>query len=175
MENLRVPVAPVHHQPGGEKEEGKGEAIGPIGPIGPTIALLQDEIIRMQGVILYYEHRILQKKIAMEELLAQLVAPPLGNAAAWPPRAPERAIADRRSAARRATGDGSPSVTQMANAVLLQMTEPVFTQVALREAMVKQYPQHRGKIMRGYYSAIAQLCAAEETVIRNPDGTLSKK
>lgn len=150
-------MAYLNDEPGGAKQGRGAQDIGPIGPISPnvvqSVAALQEEILRMQQEILYFENRILRKKIAIAELMDQAAAPPPA----------------RQGAPERAEGGSPATVREMAEAVLPSITKPVFKFSDLIRLAVDRWPENEAKIRSAIYPAVKEL-VLKGTVKRVPGG-----
>lgn len=163
------------HQPGGENENGKGaKDIGPIGPISLTVihsvAALHDEILRMQQEILYFENRILRKRIAIAELMDQSAA---DQARQGPPARPMGGgTATRRKRGRRPIHSLLTSET-LASEVLPEITAAEFTTQDLKIAAMQTFQEDADTINLRIHGAVRELLH-QGVLIRNAGGTLSK-
>ena len=128
-----------------------------------TISELMDDINEMKNMVLYYENRILRKRIAIEEILqgkecreSHSLTPPISSAPAGQPE----------------SGRGV-TVREMIESVLPEMNGSPFWYSDLKKKCLERYPSHDAKIRRGIHPACHELFK-RGTLVKVPGGIARK-
>lgn len=121
------------------------------------------DINAMQNMVLYYENRILRKRIAIEEILhgkecreSQTVTPQISAAPVGQPES-----------------NRGPSVREMVESILPEMNGSPFWYSDIKKKCLERYPTHDAKIRRGIHLACHELFK-RGTLVKVPGGIARK-
>jgi len=157
-----VPVnaAEVMEQPGNGAGVPLPEATGHV----KTLSELVSDIHIMENMVLYYQNRILRKRIAIAEILHGKECREIGGMKGPPAAKPVRQGSTR----------SEPSVRQMLEGILPAMNGSTFSYSDLCERLSKEYPEYTAKICRGVVPACHSLFR-RGTLVRVSRGRAKRK
>ena len=140
-----------------------------------TVSGLLSEINELQNMVLYYENRILRKRIAISEIFAgsecredELVEGVPSCAPSGAPEAPSDDFPIRNFKFR-----SGPSMPQMITSILPEMNGAPFDSGDLKKACLEKYPEMGLKIHANIYNC-TRLLVARGTLVRVPGGLRPK-